>query len=1799
MDRGELDRGEEGGPVQEKPNSAPKRRACLPPPGGLRRARTAEETPSIQRARQLELQRLDIEKKELQAQLAEVKQLMRASKVRAKAMSVAGETLAAAAVAGPPAETRGRALARRSRSASGGRREERRRGSMAPSTEGAAAAPCDLEKAGPRWRGEKELAERGRDRPAAGDARVGCDNARPVQETGEGDGSSRRRRRRRRRKRKRSSERGRSQSRKRQPQALGRRSTTPDNKAGKRRNLDRSPTTLVAFNTCVSVNTPAAAGWVQGVSSPRGENLACAGGGDTGTRRLRRPRSASRRLRSVPRPSPMERSGLVPTDRGDRQAINGLVERAKPDHHSSSRRGRARRLVSDRPRSRASRNRKDVGCLAAGKGRGNSQDSGKRRVYFARFSATDQAKTRAAVSPSAEGAEKSYEGDLEVVSARDSYESDFEPWGDSESPHGLSEGERILAPDSSRRPGGSRGSGIAREGSGTWRDRENSAVSSRGGDGVDSGADSFFRDGEEWVDGQQHGLNSPVNDGGAASWAEWNQPDDGSGFASSRGLGTRDREAAATHPSSRKGTRGFDHLWVDGCDNVLGARAEEDSDEAAGPHDAREGPRRKLDGSLSSSYEDYSAETAGGPPSLACPPGLVDGGHDNRGHGALAGGRGRASTASMSDGGASLFDIPLSSRDDSYSDETWSLESHDHDRRIDTATPAELSTTAAARGPGPRAKRRHSAAAGASSDGSSLYDVASQSSEGAPTPRSKGNPPRPGDETTADGAAASGGSGIPTRHVVAAEDEISAERASDASNIPSDEVAASGEGLRTWSGPLTGSSGAEKQLLDSNESSFDHLLLGTSPSRVLIAENDPVDQKGKSHVTRESIDRLPAGGGEEAPVNDNLHGSGESVERGHGRVMDNKQAEREESLDELSSLEKSDRTHVVEPEGSADRSLGGGGGEASVDEYFHGSADSIETGFGHAVDNKQADSGESLDELSSLDKQGAVNREKLKEGVGSVEYFNGSAENVETGKGHMADSKQVEPEESYDELSSLDKQGEARVMDDQLNQREGSADRSVVGGGQEASVDEYLHGSGQGAEMRHGRVMDRKQAEPGESLDELSSLDKQGEANRERLEEEGASVDEFFNGSGENVEMGGQDHVASSKQVEPEESFDEISSLDKQGEARVVDDQLNQREGSADRSVVEGGREASADEYSHGISESIEMGQDRVAEGQQAEPEESLDELSSIEKQGRTHVEEPEGSAERSLAGGGREAFADEFLNVSADSIEIGQDHVADSKQAEPGESLDELSSLDKQDEADSDKLEEGGASVDEFFNGSGENTEMGQGHVADSKEAEPEESLDELSSLEKHGETNREQSERGEAPADEYFTRSVATVETGQSHGMDNKQAKLEGSLDELSSLEKQGVASFVENKVLQPEGSADRSLGGGERRAPVGEFLHRSEESTYVGPGAAMDNKHTELVESFDELSSLEKPGRTHVVDSKLLHLEGSADRSLAGGGGEVSADEYFHGGAASIEIGYEESLDELSSLEKQGEAHVVDNKLLQPEVSADRSPAGGGREAPVDEYLHGSAESVAMGHGHVIDSKQVEPEESLDELSSLEKRGEANRERLEEGGESVDEYLNGSAEVTGLAQWRSSQLEAEEPIEQLGSPAKLVLFGNRIGQDQQQQQQQQQQEQQQGAAVDINGANHQFLRASGNEPFEPASAAQPAIGKDESLDEYLFEGGTDSYEDLLSLSGSSFGAGRARGGEGEGGTAADGDGSSSIGIHSLDQSFGAISSSGGGSPSLSDRVSLGESVMSDFELGGSSSGGAAKTASSWEIP
>lgn len=270
------------------------------------------------------------------------------------------------------------------------------------------------------------------------------------------------------------------------------------------------------------------------------------------------------------------------------------------------------------------------------------------------------------------------------------------------------------------------------------------------------------------------------------------------------------------------------------------------------------------------------------------------------------------------------------------------------------------------------------------------------------------------------------------------------------------------------------------------------------------------------------------------------------------------------------------------------------------------------------------------------------------------------------------------------------------------------------------------------------------------------------------------------------------------------------------------------------------------------------------------------------------------------------------------------------------------------------------------------------------------------------------------------------------------------------------------------------------------------------------------------------------------------------------------------------------------------------------------------------------MEAGQEGVLDQRQPEAEEYLDKISSLDNQGgtlrEGSAERVSAGDEaqSVDELFDVGVEESVDELPSSEMFGGEEPQppakptadqamplgRQVGCPDSTPvesasggrcpsgggnvsvagglpaddLVGNRPLQRQRQ------------AAPDTGMAKGDFPRARYDEDYlGPVQAAAPPGDEEkepapqggpdrESLDEYLFDGdgmGTSSsFEDLLLLSGSSYGGGRSRGGEEGDGAVSGGEYSSSFEKHSLDQSVGTLSSLDGNNPPLSDGMSLGGS-------------------------
>ncbi|CAN0438742.1 unnamed protein product, partial [Ectocarpus sp. 8 AP-2014] len=597
---------------------------------------------------------------------------------------------------------------------------------------------------------------------------------------------------------------GRCDTRERQPQVIGSTRSSPKRRAGSGKEVESTAIPSVAFNSSVSIGSVASAGRVEGRSPQRGRHLDARREDYVPGRRLQRPKSAARRTRVSPCP-PVKSSiayGSPPDNGGSEDGLFPQRRLGRRREESGSRRPASARR--DR-RVRAGDPTKHEQRLAARRRGDRNQDNEERRVYFSKFpvrgsrsasrkgassrridgggstsssfhvtSKRTQSKqptvdrgakavslcdeSRVEDATGAEDTQHGYEDDFEVLSVRDSYESDFEPWGKSESDeeqsmarHGSTEfpqSTQRVALDSRTRYSRVEPS-AGREDDTQLRGRETSCDEWWGGNGFNLTTGSLLQDDdddESWCDGRPGATSiSHANSPGAASWREWNRPDEEhSRFAQSDACDSNTPEAAAAHEGNLTGHRGvaagFNHLWVDGCDNVLVDSAEKEATDADGPRAAGQGDPQNVDSGLySSSYEEYSVGTAGGPPSVPLPRVVVE---DDNGKPDVSGKRQeeeRVSTASMSDGGASLYDILGSSRDSSYSNETWSLESHDRPSvpgrgRSGFGAEAGMATGAAyvsdpkASLNDRRKRRRYSAAEGESSDGPSLYDVTSETS---------------------------------------------------------------------------------------------------------------------------------------------------------------------------------------------------------------------------------------------------------------------------------------------------------------------------------------------------------------------------------------------------------------------------------------------------------------------------------------------------------------------------------------------------------------------------------------------------------------------------------------------------------------------------------------------------------------------------------------------------------------------------------------------------------------------------------------------------------------------------------------------------------------------------------------------------------------------------------------------------------------------------------------------------------------------------------------------------------------
>ncbi|CAM9369128.1 unnamed protein product, partial [Scytosiphon promiscuus] len=1520
---------------EHEPRSPSKERDCSTPLGACPRARSAEEMPAIQRARHLELQRLAIEKKELEAQLAEVKKLMRARKARPNAALIG---LLDAAAGSAPKTHRGERLTRR-------RRERRRR-----------KPRRSLAEPSPEYSGVVRRAIR--------ETRQGPLRGQEENETFDTSTEHRVS----------SGERGR-ETRRRPHKARDTRTGSHGTNSDRRRTPEHAGKKAVAFNTTVPAERPATAGVVRADHFPRGRESGSGREGSRARRRTQRPESASRRSRSAPSPS-MHRTDGLPTP------SNNEYTKKEP--------GDARQVGRRKGGGGKTRTRVDYYDSRSGRS-GDVRDDEKRRVYFSKFpirgdrlpAAMNGGVERKGGGQSASifpprstnsrerliDGERShsssfasyleehgdedaaikesvnyYEDDFEVVSARGSYESDFEAWENSKSDFELREqsasvegcvaapeGKQVLAlEDGGRRP---RVEAITdKENQQEVRDRRSHPprFDESGDECSEPSADDLLRVGENWGDGRHipAASRTRVDSGGAASWKEWNQPDDRPALSDE--WGTTLPKPAATHQGSVEGSAefaaGFDYLWVEDYDDMLVRGAKAKAGGTKSPYSSRDDHDKRPDRAHASASgeERFCVLTSG----AKSPPPHSE--RADKGRGVKPNIRRedredeRVSTASLSDGGASLYDILVSSPDERDSDETWSLESYD--RRDDEAAALSMTFSRAGASVGvrplqdakPSSNRRIQdespakagnllPAAKESSDGSSLYDMTSPASdvdddmtlgrEDALRRRLVGR------ETA--------GQATTSRHPVDAagkigytQDEVSHGSHRDAQASPSD-VKVETVALGT----------VRIETVEKMPSMSNAPLLGQRSVGVMPTSFDEVDDENPARKGP-----LP-----QHPFTVDVDGVGGL--RGGNAVVDGHELEYNGSYDEYS--------------------LDGGSGSPTDGVAAHGNDDDAETKIAGKRHIDEPSTGDRSNHRSvGLAGGGYQLNDRHKDGVKPAR---GQGATPERGHGPT-----LESEESLDQLFALGERGE--------------------------TYRDYRPSEGGGSLIDASRLSARK-GEPsdGESRTEQSS----GEVITE-AEEPHVVRSRIRGGSSAGAE--GKSTINSSQLVMPEQSLNGRSSLGTQG-ARYEDDNLGTSTPSG------AGQGSSADD---GGAFAEEVGGSVGGNRARREAEGFLEELSSLEKNGDSDTGEPTTQVP---------AHADnppivEDANRGARNAEIGAGSAGNSSQLAPEESLDELSSLDKQGQP----REDGNLgtmlpqpevpSVGESINRGMRSGAVGEEGIAKSSHLEPEESLDELSSLGKQGELYKDEnlgatklsSKEGRSSDNsggifagaeglpETIASSARHTEEGHGRVASSSHLEAEGSLDELSSLEKEGgfrVQYSTEEVSAQAQ------------EAPIVENGNRSIGSAGVGDRGIADSRQQAPEESLDELSSLDKQGDTHnendaIPRGKQPPAENNhyQDAPSVGGGQSRIAD--------GVRLEGEESLDELSSLERQGEN--------PQERSADER-----YDRAEDTFADKNSDCVTRmsGLGEVgtfVHRSQVATEESLDGLSSQEKRGDIRRDRPE---------------------------------------------------------------------------------------------------------------------------------------------------------------------------------------------------------------
>lgn len=813
------------------------------PSRGVRRQRaTPEAPPAAQRARALELQRLATERVELEAQLAEVKRLMRASNLgnmcwKAVATGIAGD--------GSP-KTQARVVQRRKR---------KRRPSTAPLTHVARDTP-----------GEHSTTRRGFGAhcPQGRNERSGWVEH-SAEETTAGhssaDGIARRRR-------NGSGERGGRDMRNRQHVQR----TTYERDVP-----ERERATVMPGASYLSTDRPASAGAMRDCPRRRivGGNMAAT---------LQRPQSSPRRPTATSHPPllkhPIEHrrievaAATVRGREGDVLHSQGSSRFPTSERHSRETVENpcytSDGFMAGEGRLKGGhweRGSHEPGTSSPSRGRGNSPpsawvgDDGRTSSTVRRPERKSVEKQRAFQTPASaqdhyqgnvvEEIGNCYENDFKVVSARGSYEYVFVPWGHTLVPK-RADGIGNPAPPREGRQHRSHGyrrsraAGSHHEGAEEALSCRNSSDTLRGNDHVVD-ADGVLGRSDSWSDRREA---RPTRGGGASSWREWNQSgENGSVFQAWDKVIHKARGHRNGHV--------FEHLWIEYGKTGTASSAEARPGGSVAAHaNIRSTPSPSC-GNLSAgkveSELSLHRESKEGKRCSADEDGQV--------------------SVPQSAGGSSLYDVLLS--DGSNSDETWSLGSLEQNETAEAlharaaggapalkvpsgSSSAQQRSSSRSRLGGVAGGRKSPALVVSSSDGSSLYNNFSRGSHESlsnkraianDTPAVPPPPPGPG-QNQHDGAL--------HRHVgnsaglaVSGSDEVSPRSPSDARMARPESHAEQTTGKSLPHARQH--THAEQQGEVEVRGSFYDRSQDTSMKRLLQPDTRSADNKGSSSSSHESL----------------------------------------------------------------------------------------------------------------------------------------------------------------------------------------------------------------------------------------------------------------------------------------------------------------------------------------------------------------------------------------------------------------------------------------------------------------------------------------------------------------------------------------------------------------------------------------------------------------------------------------------------------------------------------------------------------------------------------------------------------------------------------------------------------------------------------------------------------------------------------------------------------------------------------------------------------------------------------